>query len=220
MGDSGVEFSGKFSFSCNNVSNSGVSSNKDDDVNLKDSSRSLFLAKWIERWKQNHTGKMHRIYTYHFMRNTNNLKALVDTLSGKIKTVDITSTPTYKAIMKLAREKIEEGKVEIGEDLKKLCNDMIKHYQSNYDDYYALDRGEVREFHTYSPQQESLFLSSYNLDTYTLKFDDNVINNAMGYLENAIKEYFNDDNEKDFTDIKQEITVFKEPKYPQIQYNG
>ena len=225
MGDSGVEFSGKFSFSCNNVSNSGVSSNKDDDVNLKDSSRSLFLAKWIERWKQNHTGKMHRIYTYHFMRNANNLKALVDTLSGKIKTVDITSTPTYKAIMKLAREKIKEGNIkgdeelkERGEELKKLCKDMIEHYQSNYDDYYALDRGEVRKFHTWSSTKEPLFLSPYNLDTYSVKFDDNVINNAIGYLENAIKEYFNDDNEKDFTAIKQEIIVFKDDKNSYTDY--
>lgn len=99
------ELKSKLLFSCNNMSNSGSSSNKDAGAGyMKDSARSLFLAKWIERSKNNHTGKMHRIYTHHsgFMRNAANMKALIDYVyDDKIPIADIKSTHTYKLMKKL-----------------------------------------------------------------------------------------------------------------------
>lgn len=200
MGSNSVDFNGKFQFSCNNISNSGSSSNYDTEANhMKDTSRSLFLAKWIERWKQNHVGKMYRIYTHGFMKNARGLKILIDTVYGKVKNQDITSTPTYKTLYNAG--------------YTRLCELMVKYYTTK--DLFALDSGEVRTFHEWDSGREPLFLRKYQLTTYSMYIDENAVNSALNSLKSAMLAYNESIDSEKYLFGTQSVTVLEnvENKY-------
>lgn len=148
-------FNSNLQFSCTNTSNSGSSSNYDAGSGyMKDSARSLFLAKWIERSKNNHKGKMHRIYTHHsgFMKNAANMKALMDYIyDNKIPYADIKRTHTYKLLKKLE----DAGQNNLGYT----SAEIIETYKNKKP--FELDTAYIGRTHNWNWGSESVFLREY-----------------------------------------------------------